>query len=487
MPPGGRPPRGRAGRNNDRYWEFQQQQQRSWNYDVRVEELDTDDDYSPYGVEPDQGYGRSRFRSDELHFTGIDLGGGVVRRRRSGDSFGNDLTPSDDEDEDDPSSRLIRRSDMQMAYREKEDMLVQRALERIARARALGKPNVKLSRAEIDALKRLELDRSQTPPQAPAAAPQQIAPKSKKEGPLVKRKPVEVRKASGKTNGKSSGGSPTKGKAADNRNRGRSSASNSSPRENPDTAVATYPLPPADLDYDRRMPYPQGYYVTGPRQHELLRQGSRTNSNQSLRQQQMPPVPPVPPYQQHPYYSHRYSSNPDVLYNRHGSNSPRAARPDPSEPDWEPRARSTSSLVNVPLDQLPYQTSVGRAPRFDPADPRFASPQRRVVSGPPGVPHNQAGQYRRLQDELFLPDERPEVYDYLAPSDTDKHDVDDDDDDGSDYTPEEEVVDVKERPGGEYAIQTRSAVVGTTTTTSSSSQRVRGNGKNMAGKSKKGR
>ncbi|OQU95736.1 hypothetical protein CLAIMM_01912 [Cladophialophora immunda] len=475
MPPGGRPPRGRAGRNNDRLWEFQQQQQRSWDYDVRVEELDTDDDNSPHGVELNQGYGTSRFRSDELHFTGIDLGGGVVRRRRSGDSFGNDLTPSDDEDDYDPYTGLVRRPDMQMAYREKEDMLVQRALERIARARALGKPNVKLSRAEIDALNRLELDRSQTPPQTPAAAPQ-IAPKSKKEAPVVKRKPVEVRKASGRSNGKSSGGSPSKGKAADTRNRGRSSASNASPRETADNSVAAYALPPADLDYDRRLPYAQGYYVAGPRQPEPLRQGSRTNSNQSLRQQQLQPMPP---YQQHPYYSHRYSSNPDVLYNRHGSNSPRSSRPDPSEPDWEPRARSTSSLVNVPLDQLPYQTSVGRAPRFDPADPRFASPQRRVVSGPPGVPHNQVGQYRRLQDELFLPDERPEVYNYLAPSDTDNQD--DDDDDDSDYVAEDEVVDVRERPGGEYAIQTRSAVVAT------SSQRVRSNGKNTAGKSKKGR
>ncbi|KIW98888.1 uncharacterized protein Z519_00551 [Cladophialophora bantiana CBS 173.52] len=477
MPPGGRPPRGRPGRNNDRLWELQQQ--RSWDYDVRVEELDTDDDNSPPGVELDQGYGQSRFRSDELHFTGIDLGGGVIRRRRSGDSFDNNLTPSDDEDDYDAYSGLIRRPDMQMAYREKEDMLVQRALERIARARALGKPNVKLSRAEIDALKRLELERSQTPPQSPAAA-SQVAPRSKKEAPVVKRKPVEVRKASGRSNGKSSGGSPTKGKAADGRNRGRSSASNTPARENADISVAAYELPPPDLDYDRRLPYPQGYYVAGPRQAEPLRQGSRTNSNQSLRQQQMQPMLSYQHHYQHPYYSHRYSSNPDPLYsNRPSSNSSRSSRPDPSEPDWEPRARSTSSLVNVPLDQLPYQTSIGRAPRFDPSDPRFASPQRRVVSGPPGISQNQAGQYRRLQDELFLSDERPEVYNYLAPSDTENQI--DDDDEGSDYVPEGEVVDVRERPRGEYAIQTRSAAAGT------SSQRARSNGKTMAGKSKKGR
>src|SRR6202012_5153797 len=147
MPPGGRPPRGRPGRNNDRLWELQQQ--RSWDYDARVEELDTDDDNSPQGVELDQNYGQPNYRSDELRFTGIDLGAGMVRRRRSGDAYDDEFDPSggEDEYEYDLQSGLIRRPDKQVAFREKEDMLVQRALDRIARARALGKPNVKLSRA----------------------------------------------------------------------------------------------------------------------------------------------------------------------------------------------------------------------------------------------------------------------------------------------------------------------------------------------------
>lgn len=235
-------------------------------------------------------------------------------------------------------------------------------------------------------------------------------------------------------------------------------------------------MPTADYDYDRRLPYPSGYQ-SGVRQAESSRRGSRTNSNQSLRQQPQA----LQPYQ-HPYYSSRHYSNPDAVHNnRPGSNSSRASRPDPSEADWEPRARSTSSLVTMPLDQLPYQTSVARAPRFDPSDPRFASPQRRVASGPPAVVQHQANQYRRPQDELFLPESPPEVYNYLTNSDQEAE-IDDDDLSGedSDYDAGVEVVDVSERPGGNYAIQTRSAAAA-----ASSSNRLQNKGKSTAGKSRR--
>ncbi|KAG9785263.1 hypothetical protein KCU88_g2553, partial [Aureobasidium melanogenum] len=421
------------------------------------------------GVGLGQDYGQQRFVSDELRFTGIDLGGGGIRQRRSGDVYEDELTPSDDEDEYGTSSGLIRRPDVQVMYREKEEMLVERALERIARARALGKPNVKLSRAEIDALERLE--RNQHPPR-PSAAPK-AAPRGKKEAP-IKRKPVEVRKKPVR-NDKSASNSP-KGKAVDSRGRGKSAVTNASIR---DDAVASYALPPTDSDYGRRAPY-VGYPVSGSRQAESSRQGSRQgsrqSSNPSLRQQQ---APQMALYQQ-PYYAHRYSSTPDALYSaRPGSNSSRASRPDPSEPDWEPRSRSSSSLVNVPLDQLPYQSSTARAPRFDPSDPRFASPQRRVASGPPDIRPNQAAQYRRPQDELFLPDEPPEVMRYLVSSGSEEEE-DDDDDDDSDYD-EGVQIDVTETPRGDYTIRTRSAAA------SGSARRGVPAPKSTAGKGKKRR
>jgi hypothetical protein len=72
------------------------------------------------------------------------------------------------------------------------------------------------------------------------------------------------------------------------------------------------------------------------------------------------------------------------------------------------------------------------------------------------------------------------VYNYLTPGAED--DNDDDDDDDSDYDAGVEI-NVTERPGGNYAIQTRSA----TAAASSPLQRQKGNGKTTGGKSKKGR
>ncbi|KIV77606.1 hypothetical protein PV11_09395 [Exophiala sideris] len=471
MPPWGRPPGGRPASKNERQW---QAQQRSWNYDARVEELDTDYDDSG------QGYGRDRFVSDELRFTGVDLGGGDFRRRRSVAAYDDDFTPSDDEDVYEVSTGLPGQAGMQVVYRNKEEMLVQRALERIARARALGKPNVKLSRAEIDALARAE--RNQTPPlpsPLPSAAPK-AAPRGKKEA-AVRRKPVEARKKSSRNEDKSASNSP-KGKTVDARNRGSSSASSSSGRDRRDDSAAAYRGRSADPGFFRQPPYPSGYYITGPRQADAFRQSSRASSSQSLRQQ---PAEQLAMYHQ-PYYSSRYASNPEAIYSLGSgsdSTSARAARPDPSEADWEPRSRSASSLVDVPIGQLPYQTNIARAPRFDPSDPRFASPQRRVASGPPNVLRNQAAQYRRPQDELFLPGnevQEPEVMRYQVPSDSEEEEDDDDDDnDDSDYEQGAQVT-VNETPRGGYSIQTRSAAAST-------SARKTGSSGKSAARTKKGR
>lgn len=393
--------------------------------------------------------------------------GGTIRRRRSGDTYDGDFTPSDDdEDYDEGENReenntggLMQRPNMQVLLKEKEDALVQRALDRIAHARALGKTNVKLSRAEIDALERSE--RIQNPPPPPPVAAPKTAPKGKK-AVQTRTKAVE-RKKPGK-NGQQSGSSSPKGKGGESRSRGQSNASNRSGRDPRDDAMVPYPAFPADQDYayvgGRLMYGQQGHYIHGPRQAGPSRQGSRTNSIQSLRQQ---PLQPMPVYQ-HPYYASRYYSNPDsVLAAR--PNSSRASRPDPSEPDWEPRARSTSSLVDVPLDQLPYQRGKKRAPRFDPSDPRFASPQRRAVSGPAAV-HPGHAPRRRPQDELFLPDEEElEVNKYRISSgaddndDDDDYDNDDDEDDEDNDRPQGVSVNVSETSDGGYTIQTRSTTV----------------------------
>jgi PRA1 family protein 1 len=424
VPQWGRPPGARLGRGQHKAWAAQQ----SWpEYDDRFEELETDDD-GLRGVELQRGYAPKRFVSDELRFTGIDLGGGrPIRRTRSGDSYDDDYTPS--EDDYDTQTGLARRGKHQVMLREKEDLLLERALERIRRARALGKTDAKLSQAEIDVLERSGyLPR---PPPHPAPAPKS-APKGKKAA-QPKVRAIETKKTSKKDTSSSS--SP-KRKPLEGRTRGRSTASDRSKSDTKEETMVPYPLLPEERGY------PQAYYARPGAPGS--QQGSRTNSTQSLRQQ---PPQQVPPYG-HPYYQYRYYSSPDMYDPRPPSSSSRASRPDPSDPDWEPRARSSSSLVSYPLDQLPNQGQ-GRAPRFDPSDPRFASPptSRRIVSGLP------AAQYRRPQDELFLLEgEQPEVMQYLASSSNDDEEKDED----SDESGQGVSVNVEEKPGG-YAIQTRAA------------------------------
>lgn len=430
MPQWGRPPGARLGRG-PRAWAAQ-----SWSeYDDRFEELETDDD-AYHGVDLDQGYRPKRFVSDELRFTGLDLG--QARRRHSYDDYSN----SDEDDGRQGSRGLVRRGDTQVVLREKEDVLVERALERIKRARALGKTDVKLEPSEIEALRRAGV--IPRPPDSPPTLPKAV-PKGKKAAP-AKSKAAETKK-----NGKKSSSNSPKPKAIEGRSRGRSTASNQSKSDSKEDAVVPYPM-----HLDDRYGYPPAYYSRGSAPGSRQQSTARTNSSQSMRQQHHQSMPPY----QHPYYQSRYYSNPDVYGPRPGSGSSRAARPDPTDPEWEPRARSASNLVPYPLDHLP-QTG-GKATRFDPSDPRFASPPttRRIVSGPP------VAQYRRPQDELFLPQsEEPEVMQYLTNSSREDDDddtnedtttsKDDDGDEDSDESGQGVQVNVEERPAGGYAIQTR--------------------------------
>jgi len=149
----------------------------------------------------DRGLAPKRFASDELRFTGIDLtpANSRARMRRLKTAYDEDTDP-DYEEPDDGRGPSHAPPGMQLMLRDKEDILVERALERIARARALGKTNVKLSQAEIDALERAE-QKNQRP--APPPVPKPV-PKSKK---VVQTRPKaqERKKSKGE---KSSSNSP---------------------------------------------------------------------------------------------------------------------------------------------------------------------------------------------------------------------------------------------------------------------------------------
>lgn len=107
-----------------------------------------------------------RFVSDSLHFTGIDLGdrmGGTRRHRRRGGFEGEDgdstSSESDgEEDEDDDEDSGDGDSDYMMTSHlspeEREEMLVQSALQRISRAQAREEANVRLNKQELAAFAR---------------------------------------------------------------------------------------------------------------------------------------------------------------------------------------------------------------------------------------------------------------------------------------------------------------------------------------------
>ncbi|PHH78342.1 hypothetical protein CDD80_7028 [Ophiocordyceps camponoti-rufipedis] len=117
-----------------------------WDGVSRVEELDTDGED---GLDVQRG---GRFVSDSLRFTGIDLGdrtGDTVSHRRYGDSSGDDDDGSStcsDVDEDGEANEEEKDDE--------EEALVQSALQRIDRARARGKADVRLNKDELAALER---------------------------------------------------------------------------------------------------------------------------------------------------------------------------------------------------------------------------------------------------------------------------------------------------------------------------------------------
>ncbi|KAI9800592.1 MAG: hypothetical protein M1833_003250 [Piccolia ochrophora] len=142
-PQWGRPPGASVGKRRRR-WE--EEMRRQWEEAQRFEEIETDD----ARTEARNGPRNRSFAGDELHFDGIDLD---ARRGRRGGRHKEviELSSSSDTSED---SDDVDAGAMQVALRDKEDMLVQTAMARIERARAKGKRSVNLTEPEIQALER---------------------------------------------------------------------------------------------------------------------------------------------------------------------------------------------------------------------------------------------------------------------------------------------------------------------------------------------
>ena len=378
----GRPPGALGGgrRRQLRKWELR---------DPRFEELESEDDGYGQGVVLDpntyaarDARARNDFVSDELYFDGYDLGQDTISRRTMYDpaQFGDDF------DSDELDYRDQRGLAYQQAVRDKEEVLIQSALERIARARAKGKTNVNLTQEEMEALERR---RGQQPePTPPLASP-----------PATPAKNAKGVKTSSRSNSSTNLASKT-------RKRGGSGLFGTSPSPAKSNSKAKVNRKPSA---ERALPYPVGQgppgimvpgpdgapvwapiVPHGPPSPEFMRSHSRTRSSQPSsrsaskhsRRESTPPERTAE-YTQYPF---RYYTNNVGRPDSSGSN-----RSLPDDVDWYPpsggRNRSSSNVpyggYNADYDNAHLPAAQGRRNVSGPPDVRYSSLRRMPPSSSP--------------------------------------------------------------------------------------------------------
>lgn len=308
--------------------------------DLRFHEIDSDSD-DGQGVSLD-----ASFASDDLYSTGADIGAHVRTRPAKDHHF-------DSESSEESNSMEKSGGTMQLALRDKEELLVQKALERIRRAQLLGKTNVKLSQPELDALER-----------------KRRKDESKRKTSASNLRPADKRRSSG-----------TSSLSAKEQHFGKRSRQSLLPRHdeiaasNADRATT----PPGLLlsGYDGQSYAPLGYYPsTGP-----LAQGTRPDSrllNPSQQQQYAPSSAQHSKIRdQHKRDSSGFTPAQQAPLSAISDRSRRL----PDDPGWSPRSRSASSNLAYPMDPYQYQQYSPQLPQIP---PQYAH-NRRVVSGPPDV------------------------------------------------------------------------------------------------------
>ena len=409
MPSWGRPSGARDGKRR----KGETKQTRQWEEDRRFEEIDSDD-------ADGQGVGlNGLYSSDELHFTGADLGLGIRHRQRRDRNY---IYSSGSSGEDEDESEEISKGTIQIALRDKEEMLVQRALERIRRAQMLGRTNVKLTQPEIDALERRKRK-------------EQV----KSRGTETPSKGAERRRSTGYSNNTTKYETLAKRKSKDLVPRYSKSASSSPALATPPGLVSPSPDGIPSLT-------PFSYHLTSGSapQGRSSRSGSRSTSSHNL-QQLNPPLRPNQPHTQ----IRRYVSVPESLQPPASSRSPPLPRRLPDDPNWAPRPRSASSSQPYPPDPFQYQTHSPPLPQL----PAQYSQSRRNASGPPEVQYSNvqrlplpARPHAAASDPLIL---QREFIDEVPGEATPSEDDSDYDDDAEDSGVR---VDVVSYEGGGYGV-----------------------------------
>ena len=302
--------------------------QTKYKEDMRFQELDSDEDDG-------QGVGlEGPFVSDKLHFTGGDLG---RRQHRYEDPDSSEISDDDIPDDNDNGS-------MQLALRDKEEMLVQKALERIRRAQMLGEKNVKLTQPELDALERKR--------QKDQAMQGHVNRKGSR---------PDLRRDERRRSGGQQTIAARDGKYSKTRSKGHLPA-----YDDEDSSSSRRVTPPGI--------YVPGTGVVGFSQGKSSRPGSRSASSRSLAQ----PSSSIP----HGSSKKRISYGPEPSPPP-PSRSPNISRRLPDDADWIPRPRSSSSASGQahPYDPYQYQTY---SPPLSQGQPSYShyGQSRRIVSSP---------------------------------------------------------------------------------------------------------
>ncbi|KAJ5672388.1 hypothetical protein N7507_001515 [Penicillium longicatenatum] len=287
MPRWGRPPGARMGRHNGG--------RAQWEEDTRVKEIISEDD---------DVFERELVRNGRYPWQ-QEYGGRVPRRRLEYE----DLTDEAESVLDGGDYDLYEHGDstvayaVQLAMRDKEDQLVDTALERIRRAQILGKKNVRLSKRELAALER---KRQQTD-NASAGA-------------------------SGTRSARSRQGSVSNSRPSSRRN------GHAVPPEQP----GAYPPFAPDAGWNRNAG-PHGRPTSSSSTNR-----PRTPTMQSLRPQQgnSPLRPPYSPFTERvPPNNRPQSMHPPSMY----------ARPLPDDPNWAPPYYNPMQMSPYAVEQLPFQ------------------------------------------------------------------------------------------------------------------------------------
>lgn len=271
---------------------------------MRFEVVDSNEDEG-------RGIGFSRsFDSDDIDLTEEVLATQQEARSTYYDRYASHLSESTNSDMS-SSSGGVR----QLAYRDKEDQLVQIALDRIQRAQALGERNVRLTKSELDALER-KRRKNHAGGRNTAFSERSFSPSSidQRNSAAVESRSSK-RKAMPNKSSYSYRGSSIQGKSV-------SQARPASPRhENQENMTAENLRSPQLESYDSS---------TQPRMRSII-------SHSSLYQN------PPPTTTRSRDRQKRYFSVPKGFGSSPAAEGPPLPRRLPDDPQWIPRARSASS------------------------------------------------------------------------------------------------------------------------------------------------